>query len=464
MTALEVKMNRTQRKYNKKEHIFSTRETINKNLHKIYLTLALFFGIIFSVGLPLFNEPDGVYHYVNSSNMVGLTNDVSAYGETRQWFGDQFAHQRENYQNGTFFEKYFETQVELMPIEKLPRSNKLPSIKSYDYWGHVIPAIGVWLGYHIYPSMGVMIVTARLFNMFVLSIGMFFVIKFVKKGKLLFTLISLSPVIVNTFSSLSYDGISFLLSAVIVAMAINMTVSKKIGPKQWVNMVLVSATMMLVGKTNLKILILLFLLVLFSVLFRKKALRIWKKLPLSLKLLPVPIILLIGILFTIPYGGVVHVGYKLVINNVYSFAAGNYSLFTSTLSMPLGSNNNPMPLYLSGVWAIFVVLVVLVEEKYVDNAWISWGAFMLFFLNMIALYMAFFTGYSSGRNEAMGQISGIQGRYITPTLLLFSLFASNSKFKIKLESYKTVVVASVVLVVFSNSVLLFNTLYQLYRF
>lgn len=52
-----------------------------KNLHKIYFTVAVVIGFILSVGMPLFSEPDGQWHYSVSSNIARLSNDLSAYGE-----------------------------------------------------------------------------------------------------------------------------------------------------------------------------------------------------------------------------------------------------------------------------------------------------------------------------------------------------------------------------------------------
>lgn len=62
-----------------------------------------------------------------------------------------------------------------MPMNKQPREGltENPNIKSYNFWGHLIPSIGVWLGHKIYPSIGVMITTARLFSVIINSLLMF---------------------------------------------------------------------------------------------------------------------------------------------------------------------------------------------------------------------------------------------------------------------------------------------------
>lgn len=232
--------------------LFSTKvDGLEKRIHKYYLVIALFFGVVLSILMPFFNEPDGVYHFVNSSNIVHLTTDINVYGENSKWFGDQFVNQKPAYQNGDYFKKYFETEVQRMPMSKLPRSTVYPKVLSYNFIGHLIPAIGIWAGYHIYPSIGMMIVCGRLVNMLVMTIGMFLIIKFVKRGKLLFMVVALSPVQMNLFSSLSYDATSMLLVSIFIAALINIVNRDKFTIFSLMRLCLLAAILYLGVKTNL---------------------------------------------------------------------------------------------------------------------------------------------------------------------------------------------------------------------
>ena len=136
-------------------------------VHKIYLTVSVLLGMILAIGMPFFNEPDGQYHYVVSSNMVNLSNDISAYGEPS--IGTGIDQQTKAYQQGVYFQKYYLTKIVEMPMGKQPREEvtENPNSKSYNFWGHLIPALGVWIGHKIYPSIGVMITTARLFSVLI---------------------------------------------------------------------------------------------------------------------------------------------------------------------------------------------------------------------------------------------------------------------------------------------------------
>ncbi|MEI3653029.1 DUF2142 domain-containing protein [Lactococcus lactis subsp. lactis] len=452
----------------KRPRLLFNEETIGKKIHKFYLTIALFFGVILSIGMPFFNEPDGVYHFVNSSNIVHLTTDITVYGENSKWFGNQFINQKPAYQNRDYFKKYFETEVQRMPMSKLPRSTEYPKILSYNFLGHMVPAAGVWLGYHIYPSMGMMIVCARLLSMFVYSLILFFIIKYVKRGKLVFTIIGLSPVAMNTFSSLSYDGLTLILAAFLVAVGINMVNKRKITPLNLIPMIFSSIAVYFAAKTNIKLLILIFPIIVLSILMKGRIKDRINKLPSRLKLIIsiflLSVVLIGGAIYAQRYGGLGLVIYKLFMNFSYNFNPNiNVQDINTVLVQPLATHNM-MPFWLTSVWFIMILAAAFAEAKFVKDPLISYGALGLFILNILALYVNFFTGFSSGVNAANGAIGGVQGRYVTPMLFLLPLFAGNEHFELRVVSYKTVALFSAVIIVISNSLLFFDTLFTVFKF
>lgn len=452
----------------KRPRLLFNEETIGKKIHKFYLTIALFFGVILSIGMPFFNEPDGVYHFVNSSNIVHLTTDITVYGENSKWFGNQFINQKPAYQNRDYFKKYFETEVQRMPMSKLPRSTEYPKILSYNFLGHMVPAAGVWLGYHIYPSMGMMIVCARLLSMFVYSLILFFIIKYVKRGKLVFTIIGLSPVAMNTFSSLSYDGLTLILAAFLVAVGINMVNKRKITPLNLIPMIFSSIAVYFAAKTNIKLLILIFPIIVLSILMKGRIKDRINKLPSRLKLIIsiflLSVVLIGGAIYAQRYGCLGLVIYKLFMNFSYNFNPNiNVQDINTVLVQPLATHNM-MPFWLTSVWFIMILAAAFAEAKFVKDPLISYGALGLFILNILALYVNFFTGYSSGVNAANGAIGGVQGRYVTPMLFLLPLFAGNEHFELRVVSYKTVALFSAVIIVISNSLLFFDTLFTVFKF
>ena len=457
-----------EKRHSEKSKISFNAEVIEKKVHKFYLSIALFFGIILSIGMPFFNEPDGVYHFVNSSNIVHLTTDITVYGENSKWFGNQFVNQKPAYQNGDYFKKYFETEVQRMPMNKLPRSTEYPKVLSYNFLGHIVPAAGVWLGYHIYPSMGMMIVCARLLSMFVYTLMLFFIIKYLRRGKLVFTIIGLSPVAMNTFSSLSYDGLTLILAAFLVAVGINMVDKGKITPFNLIPMVIGSIAVYFAAKTNIKLLILIFPIIILSIFMRWKTKNIIRRLSkrarFTTSIVVLIIVLIGGILYARRYGGFGLVIYKLFMNFSYNFNPNiNVQDINTVLVQPLATHNM-MPFWLTSVWFILILAAAFVETKFVKDPLISYGALGLFVLNIVVLYINFFTGYSSGANAINGAIGGVQGRYVTPMLFLLPLFAGNEHFELKVISYKTIALSSAVIIIISNSLLIFDTLFTILKF
>ncbi len=83
---------------------------------------------------------------------------------------------------------------------------------------------------------------------------------------MVFTIIGLSPVVMNTFSSLSYDGLTLILAAFLVAVGINMVNKRKITPLNLIPMIISSIAVYFAAKTNIKLLILIFPIIVLSIL------------------------------------------------------------------------------------------------------------------------------------------------------------------------------------------------------
>ena len=458
--------------------IFSTEETIEKHLHKIYLVLALFIGTMLSLAMPLFNEPDGQYHYTVSTNMVGLSNDLSAYGEPN--IGSGMFRQVPNYQSGTFFEKYFKSEIKEMPMEDLPRAAFIPPKTSYNYWGHLLPAIGVKLGHTIYPSIGVMIVIARLLSSFICAILMFLIIKWVKAGKLLFTVVSLSPVITNTFASLSYDSLTYIIAAFTVAFTINILIRRQIRIHELVLLGLLFILLIFGAKTNIKLLMVLPVFVMIFIYLSKEShtsrlgqfidkiksynITKWK---FSL------ITLIIGSGFvgtifiikpTIAYS-LYRISVSYWINTSSGIKGPNISVFHSLLAAPYANFNN-LPYWISAVWLILLIMVLIAEKSYVKSLLISCFSFVLFFAGVVAVLYSFGTqptvSDSVGVYRFIGSVEGVQGRYFTPTLLLLSLVTGNEKFQLRIRPYRLTVIISIAVIIITNIMLVFSTLFGIY--
>ena len=165
-------------------------------------------------------------------------------------------------------------------------------------------------------------------------------------------------------------------------------------------------------------------------------------------------------------GGFLTLIYKLFINFTYNFGGSDYSIFTSTFTKPLSGSNSKIPIYFSAVWFLLVGVAAFSETKFVKKSIISWTALAIFILNIVALFVIYSNvgGFTGDRGALMGQIGGIQGRYITPLLPLLVLFAGNHRFVLGVTSRITVIRATIVIAVLSNAALLFDTLFTIFKF
>ncbi|MCH1722639.1 DUF2142 domain-containing protein [Lactococcus formosensis] len=444
-------------------------DRFEKNLHKIYFTVAVIIGVVLSIGMPLFSEPDGQWHYSVSSNIAGLSNDLSAYGEP---VGTGTGVQKSAYQQENWFEKYFENQIVRMPIENIPRTNSVPPVLNFNFLGHAIPAFGVWLGYHIYPSIGVMIVVGRLVSSLIASFVICMIIKYVKRAKLLFMALSLTPVIATTTASLSYDTLSYIGALLVFLVTINVYEAKRLNWKYMLAMLATTVLVMLGTKTNIKILVALFPIVIFVLFLQHRKelgkadfinLKDKKQVILSAGILGLAVLAVVVVLVLKP--SLLFSAYRLVINFTVNLAPGlsTNNIFLGLLASPYPGYNY-MPYWVAGAWYILILLVMLVEEKFVTSKLLSLGALGIFIANFLGVYHGFLTFLSGGYNPApntvvVGSIYGQQGRYFTPFIPLLALGLANPSIKLSVLSKQSVLYLTVGLAFVSNFILVFATLF-----
>jgi len=459
--------------------LFLKGEALEEMLPKIYLILALFIGITLSLAMPLFNEPDGQYHYTASTNIARIPNDLSAYGETR--IGSGIDAQLLNYQRGNFFEKYFKNTIQPMNMKDLPRTNYIPSARGYSYWGHIIPAIGTRIGYTIYPSLGMLVVFARLFTTLVCSLVMYFIIKRVKAGKLLFFAVSLSPVVTNSFSSLSYDATTYVIAALYIAWIINMIIRERVRHLDLIYLVVLTLVLMFAAKTNLILFAILGPLVMLInfvkqtknlqvVLLRNRFKESLSTIKRAKKKIMVAIIIIIGLLgvaIVVFRPTLAFSGYRIVLGFMINMnpSLNSSSIFQSLLAAPSPRYNN-MPFWVSGIWYVLLVVILLSEKKYVRSTFLALFSVFLFVLGIVAIYYSYISQTVSrddvGIMKEIGAISGVQGRYFTPTLLVLSIGVGSEKLKVKINSQYFASYFAIVVVILSNALMLFGTLFGIY--
>jgi uncharacterized membrane protein len=439
----------------------------NRNMHKIFLIFALFFGMVFSIAMPLFSEPDGQYHFEAASNIVGLTSDLSLYGETAISTGmDQ---QKSSYQDHTHFEKYYVAKIQLIPVSGLPRPISTP-MSSYNFWGHAIPAVGIWLGYHIYPSLGVMVTFGRLLSVLVYSLLMFFIIKRVKHLKLLFAAVMLSPTVLNQFASFSYDSTGFVLSAAIICLVINTIDRQRYSWGTLVCSLLLIIATVLASKPNIWLMLVMLIIAFFVtdsspqrwISMRSKEISKWfhghKPALICCVVVVILGVLALAVKMTQQYGGIIQVAKRFFMTAVFNYSQqlDVGTLTASALASPY-PNFNHTPVWTVCLWIVLIVLIVFSSEKFVQSRFVSWGSFILFFVGILGTFFGFLN-FGSGVSS---YIAGVQGRYFTASILLLGIWAASTRMKAHFNGYKAVAITTFVVVFITNAMLIFDTLVNL---
>ncbi|HFU9786547.1 TPA: DUF2142 domain-containing protein [Streptococcus agalactiae] len=436
---------------------------LDKNLHKTYFILGLTITIVLSLLMPFFNEPDGQYHLAVSGRISNNIIDTSYYGEYNIDSG--MRRQSTSYRDGTRFEKYYLNKANFVDGNHLPREINY-SKHNFVFWGHLVPAVGLFLGKFVYPSMGVMITVARLFSSFVSITLVALIIRYVKKGKLIYFAIFLSPVVLNSFASLSYDSTGYIVFGAFLSLLINLLVDKSLTKNRSIALIGLILLVIVACKQNYLLFLLLVIPVLLQVNNPKlmgynqklshlfQGLKSKKLFWLCLTFLSLAIVYVL----TARHGGVLAVLRRYVMTFGYNYAGINIlsNDITSWLASPYPSQNF-IPTWVSSVWYLMVFLVWFSEEKFVKSKNMGFLFLASFFVGILGVFFIML----EYRGAPTSYIEGVQGRYFTVTLLLVQVFASSIPARLNEAGRKVVPYALTGLVIVSNALLLFDTVISL---
>lgn len=410
--------------YNENEKISRIKNRYKKiKEENIFLVLSLFFGLLFSFVQPLFFEPDSSFHFDSSmyiSNTVVDRTAVGFSGEDYHSMPVPFTKIVDMQAEGTYNNSFFETKLPL--IHKKNADSRISSRYGTDHdltWKndvmHIVPALGVKLGYLISPTIGAMVITARVLNVLFFSFSLFFVIKFLKAYKYVFAAISLTPVAIQTAASLSYDCFNYVACAVAAMAIINFGVDIKSGKEirlsKFLLRSLLPSILLFFSKTNSKLFYFGFVAIGCFLLLKKIKITLTNK----QRAIATGIMLVVS-------GGVLALVYSdqaifLAKRIFYTLIEPYYTVVTTEVIS--GTTTAAIPYWLYGVQVAVLTLLFLSYSEEVVPRWISFGALLLILLNFFAVMVTYGLDPSFfGSSERV--IIGPQGRYFTPFLLLLA--------------------------------------------
>lgn len=430
------------------------------NIAKIFLVIAMTVGMISSLIQPLFIEPDASFHFDSASYIADTVVDRAKVGFPQEDYESSpvpFSTVSTMKKEGVYFKKFFETKLTVVPKSKVA-DKRVIKLSWTQQAMHLIPALGIKMGHMIYPSIGAMIITARLFNLIFFALAMFFIIKNLKAYRLLFTAISLTPTVIQFATSLSYDCFNYVACAWMIATLLNVAVDikdkKELSLLDFLKRIIFPSVAISVSKTNS---ILLFILVAALLIY-----LIGKKLKISVNkvqaIIGIVVLFLIGLGYAaMRFGG--NGSIKLIASKFfYTFLEPYYTVLTTEVIS--GTNTAGVPAWFFGIQFAMLILLLLSCAKEVVPRWFAWSAAAVSVLNLFGILLQ----YSTSPHYPEHVITGPQGRYFTAFILLLAPIFTLLATKIQVSSgkwLKRMVIVISILALFLNIAIISVRFYHL---
>ncbi|CYX31862.1 TPA: DUF2142 domain-containing protein [Streptococcus suis] len=386
-------------------------------IEKLFLRLAIPFLLISIFVMPVTKVPDEATHAFMSWNILfdsPTSRDTEAMNELRT---TDFAYSKPEIHavDSTEYSSLF-TKIRDFSKDKLSIDFSLKSLMSTPQ------LIGLVVGKLLYPSYGMMVTIGRLFNTIVYIIGIYYLIKKIKYGKMTLFFVSLLPMMIQQAGSLSYDVVNYLAVVAFFVFYVNLLVDKVLTTRKFIKLILLSLLLYLTKANNILLLALLFFVdfEFEGVLSKFNSLLKWiQKRRLPILILGFGLVLLVSYLFLHNRGGVVHF-VKVMINSLFINNRNDHlnGILTVGIFGYFGWFVTQLPL-----WLIFIDIFIFTLLLFNDgNLKISKteGLASLFVLPVqvaiivAGMYFAW-TPTAIGPNAIISQ--GAQGRYFTPFLV-----------------------------------------------
>ena len=425
-------------------------------IEKLFLFLAAPCIALFMFLVPVTQVPDETTHAILAWN---ITHDA-AKEDSLQWLAH---HQAEVITNSSpeapavlNMKKLGRFYTKKQDFSSAPFRLKL-SIKSL---AHLPQLIGMLIGRTIYPSYGVIMLAGRIVNALVYIIGMYFVIKAAKYGKLALMFISLLPMMLQQAASLSYDVLNYVSIACFFVFFVNLIKERTFTNKKFLQLILLTLFLYSTKTNNL---LLLPFLVMIDFEFEgflkvlNPAYNFFKKYRWYFVTGAVCLGIVAFYFFLKGWGGTQH--FIWVMFNTFFLQQENVNLnglLTIGIFGEFGWLTTQLPLWLVFIDIVVLILIYLSEYLPVTKTeGISSALIFPFQVLVIVIGMYFaWTLRSNPDNVGANRFAhGEQGRYFTPFLIylapLFSLCQSKLRFEF---SQKSIIKLSTIIILINVAV------------
>ena len=313
----------------------------------------------------------------------------------------------------------------------------MDTVAIYSPVQYIPQAIGMVFSRLISDNLLLMLYMARLFNLIVCVVLLYFTIKLIPFGKLLVYLISLLPLSIEAFSTMSPDGITISLSMLLIAYILNIIFKpERVVQKKDIAIISVISVIIALCKIVYVPLVTAILLIPTSKFKSKKSKVLTSVFVIGISLA----VNLIWFKISTNYLAIVSEGSSTdKIINVLTSPIDYFRMLLYTINY---NGSTYMERLFGSVLAMgeFVKLYFIVPfvfsmfflfegatNKELKNKFSKFQNIVIFLIALVVVGLVFTSLYVQFTDESSMTISGVQGRYFIPILLLVGLLLGNLK-------------------------------------
>ncbi|OJH48202.1 DUF2142 domain-containing protein [Lactococcus lactis] len=412
----------------------------NIKITTLFVSFSLFFGLIAAIIMPVASVPDETYHFNISFNEFlsnkEMEKNVANTPSKQRLLGaeDLFAIRDTSVAGSAddLFKLSFTRKVEVLEQSHFRIKFNKESLL------HLPQALGVLLGYLIYPSYGLMFFLGRVFNL-LFYIGLIYIaIKKAAFGKLPISVIAHFPITIQQAASLSYDTTLFVTVFLVFSLMTRIWSGQhKISWKWVIYFPLILLVLYLTKKSALILLSL--LLTLPTTFFNNKKIqtlshRFWNFWNKHKWLVLLVLVLGSSVVFRFlfqSHGGFMRWAHIMFNTYFATWINGNLDpIIVSGMVGAFSAFSYRLPEWLIILTFVILSWLMLSDKKVkIDNR-VVFISSCIFIYNILLTGTMMYLGWTGGK----GNVSiGEQGRYYTPFLIyLLPLFMKISE-KVKVE-------------------------------
>lgn len=383
-------------------------------IEKIFLILASIFGVITMFVQPLLSAPDEGVHFKNA---YAVFHDDA---QKRNFNSFSDLEDVDSYRDGSFVDKYIVSKRDY-------KDNPLSFNLNYKKIQYLPQALGVLIGERVYPSLGVVMIFGRLFNLIFYIAAMYFAIKKAKFAQWFMAIIALFPISIQQAASVSYDAFFFVAIFITFSLITNLLTRREPLTLKWYGYILSSIILLFLAKTSALVMGLYFI-TLPMALFGHNHLtviieKIWsfcdkyKKTVMALCTL----LFILFLKYEFSNQGGLLKGVQILFNTFArsDFATDLDSTMTTGIIGSFGYLKYRLPEWVIIIDFIFLFLIGISEKHIELKKRTVVASSLIYFLNIVlvslTMYFAWTIGFLKYYDSLV--VMGNQGRYYTPFLV-----------------------------------------------